>query len=137
MQNFFLLFYLIIISLYDIKYLKIEDSFLTGLFITTSGVVIADNNLFIRNFFVAVLFFLVFFLIYSFTDGLGFGDVKLISLIAYSSGFWNTCIISIVACIVGLIFFLIRFIQKKYILKIPFAPFLTAGTLIAFIKEVM
>ena len=59
------------------------------------------------------------------------GDVKMAAAVGYSQGFIETSATFIIACFIGLVFFLVIHIRKKSVKKLPFAPFVTAGYVIS------
>jgi prepilin signal peptidase PulO-like enzyme (type II secretory pathway) len=81
----------------------------------------------------AAALFCIFFAVFSFAGGLGFGDVKFVSLICYALGFQKAVLACLLASLAGILFFGIVFAAKKKSkderrrTKIPFAPFLSAG----------
>lgn len=84
--------------------------------------------------------FLLFALIYRFVGGFGFGDVKMIGILGYGFGFLPAVLICLFASVSALLLYSIKYIvstdlRKKHLLlqKIPFAPFLTAGTAAVFL----
>ena len=84
--------------------------------------------------FSAVLLFICFFTVYLFQkEKLGFGDVQLSLCTGLLNGFPGVFAASIISCLTALFFICFVSIIKKIKaseLKIPFAPFLIAGSLI-------
>ncbi len=89
---------------------------------------------FLLYIFSSVLLFLCFFAVYILQkEKLGFGDVQLSLCIGLLNGFPGVFAASIISCLGALFFicFVSKIKKKKFSeLKIPFAPFLIAGSLI-------
>ena len=82
----------------------------------------------------ALLSGLFFFLIRRFTGGLGLGDVKFAALAGLCCGLPWACAAFLVAALTGIAGFLVaRLGGKKGNAPLPFAPFMTAGVLAAFV----
>jgi leader peptidase (prepilin peptidase) / N-methyltransferase len=84
----------------------------------------------------AAVIFLLFFLIRELTHkGLGFGDVRYSLLCGLYSGFPGVLAGCALASFCGLLYFALFHIIKKNVpiknVKIPFAPFMTAGSVVA------
>ena len=84
----------------------------------------------------AAVIFLLFFLLRELTHkGLGFGDVRYSLLCGLYSGFPSVLAGCALASLCGLLYFALFHTIKKNVpiknVKIPFAPFMTAGTVIA------
>jgi prepilin signal peptidase PulO-like enzyme (type II secretory pathway) len=88
----------------------------------------------------AVLFVL-FCSVYLVKGGMGFGDVKYAAVLGYALGFFYAVFACLMAAVLGLLFFLLRYSRSGFSEKIrrtariPFAPFLSAGTLIILLTE--
>ena len=121
--------WLVVLSVYDISQLKIPNHYLTGFLSFVVAISISKSNFsVVYNFITCIFFFLIFLAVALLTKGLGSGDIKLISILAYISGFFGTIRICLIASLLGMIFFgVIKFIKRNSIEKIPFAPFLSAG----------
>jgi prepilin signal peptidase PulO-like enzyme (type II secretory pathway) len=77
---------------------------------------------------------LFFFIIRRFTGALGLGDVKFATLIGLCCGLPWVCAAFLVAAVAGIAFILIaRRGKKERSDPIPFAPFLSAGVVAAFL----
>ncbi len=124
----FVLVYLLLISIIDSKTLCIPNTILLSLF---SSVFFLDIKhayyLIPSKLITGILFFLIFFGIALFTKGLGYGDVKLIAILGYCTSFFDTIIIGLIASGIGLLYFLLKYINKQKLQKIAFAPFLSIG----------
>lgn len=123
--------YLTLISFIDIQTYKIPNILLFLYLIT----ILVFNIFFLSkfllfNFLSSILIFFLFFLIYKFFGGLGFGDVKLVSLISFSIGFFHSVFAIFIATVFSII--TLMFLRKQGVEKIPFAPFLSLGTLFSF-----
>ncbi len=135
----------ILISFIDIKNFIIPDFLVITLFIffLIFDVVYEPNKILLHVGHAAFIFTL-FSCMYIFSKGIGFGDVKLITTFAYGFGFFETVYISLFASLSGLLYVLVLAIpnynKKRACLlkvKIPFAPFLTAGLfVVGLINEV-
>lgn len=78
----------------------------------------------------AVASFCMFFFIYRLHGGLGFGDVKFSAVLGYALGF-PLAFLSFTAASILAILYAVAFLRnKKRNLKIPFAPFLSAGAVL-------
>lgn len=121
---------LLLISVSDIRGQIIPDILVILLAI---GAVLSDvltgRAGILNRFVLFAVVFLFLFLIRYFTHGLGFGDVKLCSVISYIGGFWVFLISLFTACILGICAFGIFSLHKKGIRRVPFAPFVSVGFL--------
>lgn len=136
---------LICCALIDLKHLFIPDSL--NVFIALLGVVACfiDGEITLKSRLFGLLFSVVFYGGFYFVyrllfkrEGLGFGDVKLMSACGLCFGLKNTFFGTLAASVAGAIILgLISLIAKKERLnEYPFAPFLAVGMLIsAFIGE--
>jgi prepilin signal peptidase PulO-like enzyme (type II secretory pathway) len=123
----------IIVSIYDSKTLRIPDVLLFICFLALS-VLGFQNDLFsVLNKTLALLLgYVIFFIIYHFSGGLGYGDVKYAALLGFALGLENVCIAflftsagALLVYAIGLFFF--RWDKSA---KLPFAPFLSLGAAI-------
>ncbi|MDR0597520.1 MAG: A24 family peptidase [Treponema sp.] len=76
---------------------------------------------------------LFFFIIRRFTGALGLGDVKFAMLIGLCCGLPWVCVAFLAASLMGIGFILILRRGKQERIPLPFAPFLTAGVIAAFV----
>ena len=129
----FLFLFLTLISVADIRFYKIPDSLLLSLFILLFSIDVKnDYNNILIHIASAILMFLIFFLIYEYVGGLGFGDVKFISVLSYSMGFRTSVCAFLSAALIALLFLGSKtIIFGKAKARIPFAPFLSLGSLVA------
>ncbi len=120
---------LAVISYIDYRHYIIKNShlaflLLSGFFLAEQHFICWQEELLVKLSFIALTFFPVYFL----SDGLGGGDVKLACCLALPLSYAELLTAIFIALFSALICFL--FLKKKQIL-LPFAPFLSAGTLIA------
>ena len=122
---------LILLSLYDLKYLKLPN------LLVFICLVLGLINLYIFNFDIQLLKglalgFILFFLLYLlFPKGIGFGDVKLAGAIGLFLGFKLTILAILLAFFSGAIIGLLLIALGKKTMKdpIPFGPFLAFGAI--------
>jgi prepilin signal peptidase PulO-like enzyme (type II secretory pathway) len=82
----------------------------------------------------ALLSGLFFFIIRGFTGGLGLGDVKFAALVGLCCGLPWACAAFLAAALTGIAAFLVaRRGGQKRGAPLPFAPFMTAGAIAAFV----
>ncbi len=139
---FFVLFFLILIFVYDLKHYIIPDfaNFsligLSFLYLFFFSFLENDFNELINGLFSAGGVFLFFFLLFYFTKGkgMGFGDVKFVIFMGLFLGFPNILVGLFISFILGAIIglLLIALEKKKIKSQVPFAPFLIIGTLVAY-----
>ncbi|GMO38052.1 MAG: hypothetical protein Ta2B_17740 [Termitinemataceae bacterium] len=125
----------LVISVIDAKTYTIPDVLLIvlGIGLLVWDVVNADRHLIIMSAISAIALFGIFFVVFHFAGGLGFGDVKFTAVIGYALGFQKAVLACLLASFAGVLFFLVVFMIKKHSKiemhskKIPFAPFLSLG----------
>lgn len=61
------------------------------------------------------------------SKGLGCGDVKLAAAVGYCSGFLRASVSFILACMIGIVFFMVCRACGKKTARVPFAPFAAIG----------
>ncbi|WP_223292848.1 prepilin peptidase [Breznakiella homolactica] len=127
-------FWVFIISLIDIKTLRIPDMillcfFLSLLFLDRSR----DVSFFCGRLASVAVCFGVFYSLYYFTGGMGYGDVKYAAVLGYALGLDKSLWAFTVASLGGIAVYLagIKFSRWNASVKIPFAPFLGIGSLAA------
>jgi Flp pilus assembly protein protease CpaA len=126
---------LALISIWDIKYLKIPDKMLGTLSIVLISSTILKKAMFsnIHSFFLVS----ILMIIYSLVTRIGGGDVKLISILSIYFKFKDIIIIfavsTILAALVSII--LIGLDRANLKTKIPLAPFIVAISLILVIMR--
>ncbi len=128
----FVLFSLILI-IQDIKYLLLPDIYILLLSLSLITFDIFLNKSFIlsgiKGFVSCGLFFLFIYFISS--KKLGFGDVKYSAVIGYFLGLPNWIFAVIFACLSAIVFYYIGVKKQSWTkeTKIPFGPFLAAGSI--------
>ncbi len=139
---FTVLFFLILIFIYDLKHFIIPDFANFSLILTSFLYLVVysflENNIdiFINGLLSALGVFLFFFAIFFFSKGkgMGFGDVKFVVFMGFFLGFPNIIVANFLSfffgAIIGLL--LIALQKKKMKSQIPFGPFLIFGTLVAY-----
>ncbi|MEA3453254.1 MAG: prepilin peptidase [Patescibacteria group bacterium] len=132
----FIISFLIVIFIYDLKHFIIPDKVLYPAIAISFLYVIVNNQFSLIDYFSsaigASLFFLLIYLI-SKGKWIGFGDVKLAILLGLLLG-WPRIVLAlflsfVIGGIIGL--GLIILSKKKFKSEVPFAPFLICGTLIS------
>ena len=116
----------------DIFYQLLPDSIMFCFFCLTILVQIRNfPTHFLGGFSLFSLFFLVAYLS---PDGLGGGDIKLAGVLGWLLGFKLGLLAILLACLAGFTYFLFLFNYKQADLttKVPFAPFILFGALIAY-----
>jgi len=132
----FIIIFTLIISVIDAKTLKIPDFLLLFFFIVLViiDIQISSGIWFLLERFIAVLFWAsIFFLIYNYSGGLGFGDVKYAALLGYALGFEKSLVAFICTALSAILLYSIGIGVFRWTktAKLPFAPFLSFGALAA------
>ena len=135
-RTLILAIFALIISVVDSKTLRIPDFLLLSCFF---ALVILDiyrsggTWFFYENLLSASVWFIIFYLVYRYSGGLGFGDVKYAALLGYALGleksgtaFLSTALGAILVYVIG-----IGFLRWEKTVKLPFAPFLSFGAMAA------
>ncbi|MDR1239711.1 MAG: A24 family peptidase [Treponema sp.] len=135
MNRAFLVFFCILICLIDIKTRRIPDTLLAlWLLYMLFSDLYTKNTASAEHIAAGTALFLLFFLLFSLTSGtLGFGDVKLAGVLAYALNLDQTlvmCLFSAFLCLIVYAVGILCYHWEKSV-KIPFAPFLGAGALMA------
>ncbi len=136
------LFFLILIFVYDLKHYIIPDfanfsligiSFFYLLLISFLN---NDTSILVNGLLSGLGAFLFFFSLFYFTKGkgMGFGDVKYVIFMGFFLGFPNIIVGLFISFFLGAIIGLLLIALKKKKIKsqVPFAPFLIIGTLAAY-----
>jgi len=126
----------LIISIIDAKTFKIPDILLLLFFIF---LVFLDLTHFAGIAFIyehcstALVWSVIFYLIFRYSDGLGFGDVKYAGLLGYALGLEKSCIAFLFTAFSAILIYIfgIGVFRWERSAKLPFAPFLSFGTLAA------
>lgn len=134
-KQILLLVFCFVIALIDFKKYIIPDFLLillSGIFIVLD--LFNDPKIILNRLIVAVIVLLLLLLVYKIMGGLGFGDVKYFTVLAYCYGFPMICFVGLIACAAGILFFLIKaYVFKNKLEKIPFAPFICFACTLVFI----
>ncbi len=137
-----ILFFLVLIFVYDLKHFIIPDLanfsliIISFLYLLLSSFLEGSIDVFLNGLLSAVAVFLFFFAIFYFSKGkgMGFGDVKFVVFMGFFLGFPNILVANFISfffgAIIGLLLILIG--KKKMKSQIPFGPFLVVGTLLAY-----
>ena len=119
---------LAVISVIDIVSLHIPDiSIIILMVFFIANDLISDISVIPEHLLFSFSVFIVLYLIRYFTHGLGLGDIKLLSVISYTAGFWAFTVSLFFACISGILTFAVIRIIRKELKKLPFSPFITLG----------
>lgn len=128
--SLFFYLYLGLISFSDLKSEIIPNIFVFSLFLTAFCLKISDDFSSLPvSIAAAVVIALFLFAVRHFTKGLGLGDVKLLFVTTFCTGFFCSMLAIIVSCLAGILAFCLLKTLRKTVLKIPFAPFITLGYL--------
>jgi leader peptidase (prepilin peptidase)/N-methyltransferase len=138
----FILELFLILAFIDLKHLILPDSVMAVIlaaFVCYEifvGKVTGGNSIFsFGNLISAAFLFLIFFLIWSFSNGkgIGLGDAKLAGLIGLVFGFWNSFFILYLAVIIGVLIGLILILQGRGSLKtkLPLGAFIGFSAIVS------
>ena len=133
------LVFCVFISVQDIRTFRIPNELVYALFlILFVSDIKYDYSCIISNIDAGVLIFLLFSGVRYFYGGLGGGDAKFGGVLGYSLGIRYSWIAFFEASVLGLMYIvIIRYIGKKKTARIPFAPFLSSGTIITLTLEAL
>lgn len=129
-SSLFFYLYLGLISYSDLKSGLIPNILVYSLFLTVFSLKISTD--FNRMFFclvAAIAVTLILLAVRHFTKGLGAGDIKLLFVTTFCTGFFCIVLAIIVSCLAGILAFCLLKALRKPVLTIPFAPFITLGYL--------
>jgi leader peptidase (prepilin peptidase)/N-methyltransferase len=133
-KYFVFIFFCITISLVDIKTYRIPDWLLVSAWLVMLLFDIHKDTLFFsERLGCACLSYVVFYFIFIFKGGLGFGDVKLAAFLGYVMSL-NSIIVFYAALVIlcMVLYFTGKFIYRwKNNTKLPFAPLLCAASSLA------
>jgi len=131
----FLTLFILIISAIDAKTFRIPNYLLLPCFLLLLAFDIWNSTNF-RAFFSlitsAFIWFFIFFLIYRFRGGIGYGDVKYAAFLGYALGLEKSCAAFLFTALAAITVYTIGigvFGWSKSA-KLPFAPFLGFGVLL-------
>ena len=126
------LLYLTLISIYDLRTLRIPNFLTYGFFalLFAHDIFTAPSEI-PGHMLSAFFFFALFFLAAILTKGIGFGDVKLAAVLGYSCGILRTSVMLVFACTAAVAAFIILRIRKSRVKRLPFSPFVAAGYVIS------
>ncbi len=138
----FILESFLILAFIDLKHFILADSVMVVILAAFAcyeiwgGKVAGAGSIFsFGNLANAVLLFLIFFLIWSFSNGkgIGLGDAKLAGLLGLVFGFWNSVFILYLAVIIGVAVGLILIFSGKGSLKtkLPFGAFICFSAIVS------
>ena len=134
-RSLFLALFVLIISVIDAKTFKIPNYLLFPCFLLLLTFDIWNSTNFRLFFFYitsAFICFLIFYLIYRFRGGIGFGDVKYAAFLGYALGLEKSCSAFLFTALAAITVYAIGigvFGWSKSA-KLPFAPFLGFGVLL-------
>ena len=134
MRTVFIIFLLLSVAVIDCRTLRIPDPILIVLFLGAVLFDLVGNNFFpIIHLFAAIVVFTLFFAVFYFSGGLGFGDVKFAAVLAYILGPGKALFAFLLASFCAILFFLpgMIFLHWAKDTKVPFAPFLSLGAIVA------
>ena len=118
-----------LISYVDIKERKIPNSYLYFLFIFALSSLISLNFYIIpERLIISLLLASILFIVSYFTKGVGMGDVKLVFVTTFITGFFETIISLIIAC--GIALLSIILVKPLKNIKLPFVLFIFVAYLI-------
>jgi len=118
------------IAVFDLKTYRIPDVLLL---LFAFVVIILEGwqpyTFFFLRLFAAVLSFLLFGIVWYFSRGIGFGDVKYACLLGYLLGPEKLVFAFVITAFLGIVVYLtvLFFFRWSKTKKIPYAPFLSAG----------
>ena len=137
----FILELLLILALIDLRHFILPDSVMVAILVAfvcyeiLGGQIAGADPVFsFGNLAGAAILFLIFFLIWSFSNGkwMGLGDVKLAGLLGLVLGFWNSVFILYLAVIIGAAAGLVLILLGRGNLKtkLPFGAFICFSAII-------
>lgn len=134
---------LIVISFFDLRTFKIPNELVIALFaLAVIKLILNDSDLgnFIKHFLYTIIFTFLLIIIRKITyNGIGFGDIKLLSTTTLYYGIINSFFALFIASILGILFILCT--KKKnqnFSVKLSFAPFICFGYgVVSLIKRVV
>jgi Flp pilus assembly protein protease CpaA len=129
------------ISIFDLKTYRIPDAVLIIFFIL--AIIVSNESYTLSNvtsrLAVATIVLLLFAAVWYYSRGMGLGDVKYAALLGYILGLEGiipallyTALLSIAIYIMGIVLF-----HWPKTVKVPFAPFLSAGAIMSIIGGIL
>ncbi len=134
---------LLVLSLIDLKFFILPDIItLPGIAVGLLSSLVREDITLIQSLVGAGVGFLIPFLIYIFyvkvrgMEGLGFGDVKLLTMIGAFTGVYGVIVSLFLGSILGLIFALPSILKNRNTqFVIPFGPFISLGCFIGYLLK--
>jgi len=122
------------IAIYDLKTYRIPDAFLVSFALVM--IITQRNQTYppaTSRIIAAAVSFLIFAAVWHYSHGIGFGDVKYAALLGYFLGLDMLPLAFITTAFLGIFIFSLGVLLFRWpkTTKIPFAPFLSAGALVA------
>ncbi|MGC9063483.1 MAG: prepilin peptidase, partial [bacterium] len=121
----------------DLRYMLLPDSLMIP------GIILGCINAFLYdfpyNFIAGGIFVIIFYsLRVLFKDGLGLGDIELITIISLMLGFYHTLLVVIISSLVGSIYglYLIKKGRAQLRTKVPFGPFLIGSFILVSLTNI-
>ena len=135
LRSLFLILFILIIAVIDAKTFKIPNCLLFPcfLFLLAFDVLCSFNFfLFINNMASVFIWFLIFYLVYRFRGGIGFGDVKYAAFLGYALGLEKSCAAFLYTALAAITVYAVGTVVFGWnkSAKLPFAPFLGFGVLL-------
>jgi prepilin signal peptidase PulO-like enzyme (type II secretory pathway) len=132
MYDTVLVIFCLIISVIDIKTLKIPDFLLLCCFaLLLTHDILNKNEFLYEKLSAGLACFVLFFAIRYFSGGLGFGDVKYAALLGFALGWKKISFVFLFTAGSAIIIYLagMKFFGWSKWTKLPFAPFLALGVI--------
>lgn len=125
-QTIFFISVLLLFSVQDIKTQIIPDKWIAAAFVGSLVIRIFYSPEPIMHYiYSALIIGTILIILALLSNGIGGGDIKLLTWIAFTAGLYYTIFVLLIACLVTLLYMLL----KKRKEAIPFAPFLLIGAL--------
>jgi prepilin signal peptidase PulO-like enzyme (type II secretory pathway) len=130
----FFISFCLVVSVVDARTFKIPDILLL---ICVPVLIFCDRHgspvFFYTRIAAAIVSYMVFYFMYAYTGGLGFGDVKYAALLGYALGIEKTGIAFLLTASGVILMYVIGigFFRWEKSAKLPFAPFLSFGAIAA------
>ena len=135
------IFLLVYIGFVDVKTLYIPDKLLGYLFIVAIIYTIFAWNLVIFMQQIIGLFcgFCLFFFVYKFVGGMGYGDVKFSALLGFTLGIYGWFVAMFLAVVSAVCIFIFLYLKGRWTVetKIPFGPFISFGGVVVIVTRLL